>query len=89
MNPLKEYLKSLRSYGNNCSDCGGKNEPYMINFHLWDQITRTEERRTFICLSCVEQRLGRLLFVNDFTNAPINYDPDGFNVPTYINLRHN
>ena len=45
----------------------------MVRNELWDVITAALPAR-FLCVGCIEQRLGRQLAGADFTEAPIN-DP--------------
>jgi hypothetical protein len=70
-----------------CKDCGldttpctgkrgcrhkGRWEYYMVHDALWQ---KAKMRTGFLCIGCLERRLGRVLTVNDFTTAPIN-NPD-------------
>ncbi len=70
----------------NCVDCGidttpctgkrgcrhkGRWEWYMVHNHLW---ARAGMRDGFLCIGCLEKRLGRALQRADFTEAPVN-DP--------------
>ena len=54
-----------------CRDCGGDvtDEFYMIHHHLWDEYVRVGG---WICVPCVEDRLGRRLTRDDFILCPIN-----------------
>lgn len=69
-----------------CLDCGkptwqprGKSEWYMVHDHLWQQ-SGTPTRigggppgqGFYLCIGCLEIRLGRELFAGDFTAAPLN-----------------
>lgn len=60
----------------NCISCGVNTleckEYYMINNKLWKQITKDTKGKGMLCIGCVEQRLGRRLAFEDFTQAPIN-----------------
>jgi len=59
-----------------CIDCGvdtGKiGEYYFIHTLLW--ISVMDSIKGMLCIGCLEKRLGRRLWRNDFTNAWIN-DP--------------
>lgn len=33
-----DYVKNLEEYGDNCRDCGGKNDPYMVQDDLWKKV---------------------------------------------------
>jgi len=68
-----------------CADCGvdttpwadgeptGPWEYYMVRNELWEQATASTPAR-FLCIGCLEFRIGRELTYYDFINAPIN-DP--------------
>jgi hypothetical protein len=73
----------------NCKDCGmdttpitgkrscrhkGRWEYYMVHGALWRK-AKMHSDGGFLCIGCLERRLGRMLTVNDFTTAPVN-DPD-------------
>lgn len=81
-----QYLEEMDSYGGACKDCRGKNQGYMVQFEIWRQLTSPEERRRFLCVKCLEKRLGRRLIKSDFLDAPINFGVGGFNVDAYIKL---
>lgn len=69
-----------------CLDCDrptwqpqGKSEWYMVQNHIWQQSgapTRTVvvpgEPGFYLCIGCLEVRLGRELFAGDFTDTPVN-----------------
>ena len=70
--------------GHPCDDCGtdttpctgrrgcrhiGRWEYYMVRADLWPTGAR------FLCIGCLERRIGRRLDADDFTGVPIN-DPD-------------
>jgi hypothetical protein len=61
-----------------CLDCGidtdENNEFYMIHNHLWEQAVPNRQQREnrVLCIGCLEERLGRKLLPNDFTNTPVN-----------------
>ena len=52
-----------------CKGCGEctKGEYYMVKDDLWTF------GRGFLCVGCLEVRLGRRLEPNDFTDVPVNY----------------
>ena len=55
-----------------CRDCGGDvtDEFYMIHHDLWDQCLKGAGG--WICVPCIEDRLGRPLTRDDFILCPIN-----------------
>lgn len=83
--PADGRLMSRDSYL--CRDCGidttpctkrrgcrhkGRWEHYMVTDTVWSAAGMQDG---FLCIGCLEQRLGRILTPEDFTSAPIN-DPD-------------
>lgn len=58
-----------------CNDCNvntsihGIQEYYMVQHELWESVAGNCE---FLCIGCLEARLGRELTPEDFTNYPIN-----------------
>ena len=71
----------------NCADCDmdcapcterrgcrhkGRWEHYMVHPEVWSAAGMTTG---YLCIGCLEQRLGRTLCAADFTDVPIN-DPD-------------
>lgn len=56
-----------------CRDCGihtgVTGEYYMVRDELWDEFGCGHG---MLCIACLEQRMGRILIPQDFTNAPIN-----------------
>jgi hypothetical protein len=67
-----------------CADCGvntlAVGEWYMVNDKLWEAASRFGkiwEESFYLCIGCIELRLGRRLTPDDFTNVPVN-DPDKF-----------
>jgi hypothetical protein len=74
-----------------CADCGidttpctgkrgcrhiGRWEHYMVHDEVWSVANGAR----FLCVGCIEQRLGRQLTAEDFTGAPIN-DADPWDTP--------
>jgi hypothetical protein len=56
-----------------CATCGydtSGNEYYMIHDELWE---KTGAGDAMLCIGCCEQKLGRQLNRDDFTEAPINW----------------
>jgi hypothetical protein len=53
----------------------------MIKNNLWNKVSKGDR---FLCLGCVESRLGRSLALNDFIKAPINYGVFAFDVRNYV-----
>lgn len=60
-------------------DCGvntaPKNGPwefYMVTHAVWREAQGDKETH-FLCIECLELRLGRLLTSSDFSNVPLNY----------------
>lgn len=61
-----------------CDDCGGVDEPYLVKNHVWQ---KSKKGKGFLCLSCLEHRIGRLLTLKDFhETAPISWGIFGFDV---------
>jgi len=82
--PMSETCKDLSE---TCKDCGvditpstgkrgfrykGRWEHYMVRDRVWKAAGM---RDGFLCIGCLENRIGRRLTARDFTSAPIN-DPD-------------
>ena len=60
--------------GFDCMDCGSNtlhiNEYYMVTDEVWE--AAHPKKRGMLCIGCLEDRLGRLLTKDDFTDAPVN-----------------
>jgi len=61
-----------------CEDCGIDTQPplapheyYMVHDEVWSQAGMPPEG--FLCIGCLELRLGRRLSPSDFTSAPCNW----------------
>ncbi len=58
-----------------CLDCGVNtalnNEYYMLESEVWQEAV--PDLWGMLCLNCVELRLGRQLWPEDFMEAPLNY----------------
>ena len=67
-------------YGFDCSQCGSNtlhiNEYYMVTDEVWNAAWPTG--RGMLCIGCLEDRLGRQLTSDDFTDAPINQGVFGY-----------
>ena len=57
-----------------CEYCGKSTvklgEHFYLKPEIWHKIHNSE--RGFVCISCCEKRLGRILVANDFTDCSIN-----------------
>lgn len=63
-----------------CLDCGTDTNPteyYMVRDRIWEQAGMVAKRRyddhVYLCIGCLERRLGRELLPEDFTGAPVNW----------------
>lgn len=66
-----------------CNDCGIDTlgyEYYMVHDHVWiDQAGMTgEPYEGFLCIGCLEKRIGRMLKSGDFIHWPINNVNQGY-----------
>ena len=79
-----------RYLGAPCADCGvgtfTLGEWYMVKDEVWDHawVGRRKswhalDGQDFLCIACLETRLGRTLMACDFTDVPIN-DPNQDNI---------
>lgn len=59
-----------------CMDCEKSerefDEYYMVKDEIWERAVFPYERRGLLCIGCLEERLGRQLRPEDFTNFPVN-----------------
>lgn len=59
-----------------CLDCAVNtseiDEYYMVHDHIW--LYANPDDYGMLCISCLEERLGRMLRPSDFTDAPVNGD---------------
>jgi hypothetical protein len=55
-----------------CLDCRNEcnEEYYMVHDALW--LTANPTVNGMLCIGCLEERLGRILTLDDFTDVPIN-----------------
>lgn len=76
-----EYWERRKLYGRlgDCVDCYldtyEADEYYMVHNHLW---TIYGPKRGMLCIGCLEERMGRKLNAADFTDYPINRNPDQY-----------
>jgi hypothetical protein len=56
-----------------CCDCGIPYEVYMVADRVWDQAAGGDR---WLCVGCLEDRLGRELEPADFTPLPVNDDQE-------------
>ena len=54
-------------------DCAarGRCESYMVQKAVWEE-AGMERDGGYLCIGCLERRLGRMLTPRDFTDVPIN-----------------
>lgn len=95
----REQHQRMRSDDLPCFDCGKPTCPddyYMVTLFAWTQAGMTPttcESNEFLCIACLEKRLGRQLTRADFVDVPLNVltarsgtllharlEPDGTNV---------
>jgi len=64
-----------------CSDCGTdtsssvpgvRTEYYMVHDEVWAAAGMAPRRGGFLCIGCLEHRIGRQLHRGDFTRVPVN-----------------
>lgn len=59
-----------------CVDCGKNtddhDEYYMVHDEVWRKEARMTDFGGMLCISCLEERIGRRLTQVDFTNYPVN-----------------
>lgn len=76
-----DYYLRRQEYGRmfDCVDCYidtcEADEYYMVHNHLW---TIYGPKRGMLCIGCLEERMGRKLNSADFTDAPVNREPNKF-----------
>jgi len=78
-----------------CADCGTDTTPYdgdgrpvaggwewyMLRQELWDAIVTEARPARFLCLGCVEGRLGRPVQRDDLADVPLNRRASGLETP--------
>src|SRR5262245_57063648 len=47
-------------------------EVYMVRDEVWDAAIGADSFISFLCIGCLELRLGRRLRPSDFTDVPVN-----------------
>jgi len=70
-----------------CNDCGAdvlrlREYHYKVKSELWLTVANSSE---FLCIKCLESRLGRELSPNDFTNESVNQRHFGRKSATLVN----
>lgn len=69
-----------------CTDCGvdtlnipghefRRSEYYMLDSDVWEAVADEHDR--YLCIGCLEQRMGRQLTPDDFQDVPINQPDHG------------
>ena len=73
------YCPDEEDPGLACYDCKRYGHGYMVEDEVWDSALTDEEHaredggyHLVLCIRCVEERIGRKLGADDFTNMPIN-----------------
>jgi hypothetical protein len=62
-----------------CADCGfdtTTHEYYMVRNDVWAQACPLDQHDVFLCIGCLENRIGRTLTRWDFIDCPLNAHPD-------------
>ncbi|URM90389.1 hypothetical protein LUW75_10730 [Streptomyces sp. MRC013] len=69
------WLAAVEQWEYDCADCGtdSTNERYMVHDHVWAAAGMCPFG--FLCIGCLEVRLGRSLNAADFLNVPLNHAP--------------
>lgn len=76
LKPCPDQFPGCRGecYGFDCLACGSStlhlNEYYMVTDEVWE--IANPDKRGMLCIGCLEDRVGRLLTKDDFTDAPVN-----------------
>lgn len=62
-----------------CTDCGMdvRSEMFMVHDILWELVTLHDSAR-FLCIGCIEDRMGRALIVHDFAPLHTNVKTGGW-----------
>jgi len=62
-----------------CGGCGANTVPqgrpwewYMVHNHIWETVMRSGPSCQYLCIGCLEDRLGRHLAAEDFSDLSIN-----------------
>ena len=60
-----------------CADCRVDtleiSEYYMVRRSVWTAAVSDSQTQIFLCIGCLERRLGRVLVTTDFAEVPLNY----------------
>lgn len=63
-----------------CLDCSvntlALKEYYMVHPQLWERVVPNSDEEAFLCVGCMENRIGRKLVSTDFPDVPVNYLPN-------------
>ena len=62
-----------------CADCGFDTtdlEYYMVRNDIWAQASPLDQHDVFLCIGCLENRIGRTLSRRDFIDCPLNTEAD-------------
>lgn len=63
-----------------CEDCSADtieiHEYYMVHDAVWNAVVPAAQKHIFLCVGCLETRLGRRLVPDDFPDVPLNYFKD-------------
>jgi hypothetical protein len=62
-----------------CADCGYHTigiEYYMVRDDVWEQALGHKRPPKFLCIGCLEKRIGRTLSRRDFIDCRANTRPD-------------
>lgn len=69
------WLGTIKRWEYDCADCGtdSTDERYMVRDHVWAAAGMCPFG--FLCVGCIEKRLGRRLNASDFLAVPLNHAP--------------
>ncbi|WP_395713526.1 hypothetical protein [Reyranella sp.] len=70
-----------------CGGCGRAlsypRNYFMIHDGLWRHVNGRVDSRGMLCIPCVERRLGRKLYRDDFTDCEVNAGCFGFDISRF------
>ena len=69
--PFPKTVEVAMRPDSNCNDCDRYGLGYMIKDEIWSEAVGESPVR-YLCLWCVEKRLGRPVQLDDIDDAPIN-----------------
>lgn len=76
---LRRYWRMAGIY---CLDCQKNplvlSEYYMVHDSIWESVVKPKDREGMLCVSCLENRLGRRLDPGDFSVCLLNTNHDVF-----------